>query len=223
MKARYVGDHDLQTLLDPESSLWQGGRGQRVRMMGTPSGMQPTAAIRASWPDSKIGAIRQVTVDAVHDGQHLGFRLEWKDENEDGALGDTTSFPDAAAIILPAAKNAPIITMGAPGLPVNAWYWRADEDGSGRQVVAEGLGSTRTVDTQVVRGHGAWKDGRWRVVIARALSVETGEPVAQLRPGETTGFGVAVWEGSGGERAGIKSFSGDWIKLELAPVSEARR
>lgn len=223
MKARYVGGHDLQSLLDPESAAWRGARAERVRMMGTPSGMQPTAAVRAAWPDSKIGAVDRVAVDALHDGQQLAFRIEWADESEDRALGDTISFPDATAVVLPAAPNAPIITMGAPGLAVNAWYWRADEDGSGRQVVAEGLGTTRTVDLDLVKGRGVWKDGRWRVVIARALRVESGEPLAQLRPGETTGFGVAVWEGSRGERAGIKSFSGDWMKLELAGVPQARR
>jgi len=223
MKARYVGGYDLAALLDAESAAWRGARSQQVRMMGAPSGMQPTAAVRVSWPDAKIGAVDRVAIDTLHDGQHLAFRLEWEDESEDRALGDTTSFPDAAAVVLPVTPNAPIITMGGPDQPVNAWYWRADEDGSGRQVVAEGLGSTRTVDTELVRGHGTWKDGRWRVVIARALRVETSEKVAQLRPGETTGFGVAVWEGSHGERAGIKSFSGDWMELELSPMPQARR
>lgn len=223
MRARYVGGRDLDGLLDAESSVWRGARPERVRMIGTPSGMQPTAAVRAAWPDARIGAIDRIELDAAHDGQHLAFRIEWADETEDRALGDTVSFPDAAAILLPSAKNAPLITMGSPGLPVNAWYWRADENGSGRQVVAEGIGTTRTVDQELVRGHGTWKDGRWRVVIARALRVQAPDPVAQLRPGDVTGFGVAVWEGSRGERAGLKSFSGDWMKLQLEALPQARR
>jgi DMSO reductase family type II enzyme heme b subunit len=223
MKARYVAGRGLEGLLDPESSVWRGVRAERVRMIGTPSGMQPTAAIRAAWPDTRIGAIDRVALDVAHDGQHLAFRLEWADDTEDAALGDTVSFPDAAAVLLPAAKDAPLITMGAPGLPVNAWYWRADENGTGRQVVAEGIGTTRTVDRELVRGQGTWKDGRWRVVIARALRVQGAEAVAQLRPGELTGLGVAVWEGSRGERAGIKSFSGDWMKLQLEALPQARR
>jgi hypothetical protein len=36
---------------------------------------------------------------------------------------------------------------------------------------------------------------------------------AQLEPGQETGFGVAIWEGSNRERAGIKAFSGDWKPL----------
>jgi len=223
MKARYVGGHDLQTLLDPESTVWQHSRAEAIRMMGTPSGMQPTAAIRVAWPDARIGAIDRVSVASVHDGRHLAFRIEWKDESENRTIDDTTSFADAAAVLLPSVKGAPIITMGAPGLAVNAWYWRADEDGSGRQVVAEGIGTTRTVDRKLVVGRGIWKDGRWRVVLARPMRVESPEPLAQLHPGDTTGFGVAVWEGSRGERAGIKSFSGDWRKLQLAALPQARR
>ncbi len=112
--------------------------------------------------------------------------------------------------------------MGAPGQAVNAWYWRADENGAGRQVVAEGIGTSRTVDVDLVKGNGVWKEGRWRVVIARALSVQTSEPVAQLRAGETTGFSVAVWEGGNGERAGIKAFAPNWISFALAAAPAVR-
>jgi hypothetical protein len=47
--------------------------------------------------------------------------------------------------------------------------------------------------------------------------------VAQLAPGERTGFALAVWEGSNGERAGIKAFSGDWRELRLGALPSARR
>jgi hypothetical protein len=40
--------------------------------------------------------------------------------------------------------------------------------------------------------------------------------VVQLTPGTHTGFGVAIWDGSNSERAGIKAFSGAvWLDLEL--------
>lgn len=223
MEARFVGGSDLAALLDPGSAAWRGGRPQALRMVGTPSALQPTAAVRAAWPDARIGAVREASVEAVHDGRVLAFRLEWPDASEDRAIGDTTAFPDAAAILLPSAPNAPMVTMGAPGLAVNAWYWRADEDGAGRQVVAEGISTTRTVDRELVRGHGEWKEGRWRVVIARPLRVDEDAPVAQLRAGERTSFGVAIWEGSRGERGGIKSFSGTWLALQLASAPQARR
>jgi DMSO reductase family type II enzyme heme b subunit len=219
MQAPYVADVDLDALLDPTAPAWRAADGETLKLMGTPLGLQPTAAVQVAWAGKPIGAVGRVTVSALHNGEVLAFQLGWDDPSENGALSDTTAFPDAVAILLPSVPKAPLMTMGAPGAAVNAWYWRADEPESARNVVAEGLGTTRTLDDQLVRGRGAWKEGRWGVVIARALRVATDAPVAQLEPGAATGFGVAVWEGSHGERAGIKAFSPAWAELRLAPAS----
>ena len=224
MRAGYIPGIDLKKLLDPDAEPWQKARPERVRLMGTPLGLQPTDAIRANWATKPIGAVEQVAVTALHDGRMLAFRLEWGDPSENRTIEDTTQFPDSASIVMPSQAAAPLVTMGAPGAAVNAWYWRADdEDGPGRHVVAEGIGTSRTLDRELVQSRGLWKGGRWRVVIARALRVETNEPVAQLRAGEKTSFGVAVWEGSQAERAGIKAFSGDWRELELEAAHTVRR
>lgn len=222
MDARYVAQPGLDALLDPDSRVWRGARTDALALEGTPLDLQPTAAIRASWEGRRIGAVERIAVSAVHDGSHLAFRLEWRDASEDHG-GDNDAFPDAASVLLPSAPHSPVITMGAPGMAVNAWYWRADDPTRGRHVVSEGIGSTRTVDLELVRARGTWKDARWRVVIARALRVDTTDPVAQLRPGDVTGYAVAVWDGSAGERAGVKSYSGHWRELRLAAMPESRR
>jgi DMSO reductase family type II enzyme heme b subunit len=223
MQARYVTDTDLETLLDPESQPWRSRPPTLLPLMGTPLGLQPTGAIRVAWADKPIGAVAEVAVSAVHDGTILAFRLEWEDASENGSRGDTTSFPDAAAIALPASEAAPLVVMGATGAPVNAWHWRADEPEGARQISAEGLGTSRELGGAHVRARGTWKEGRWRVVIARALQIPGEAGAAQLEPGQQTGFGVAIWEGSRGERAGIKAFSGDWLPLELEPATALRR
>jgi DMSO reductase family type II enzyme heme b subunit len=178
--------------------------------------MQPTEAIQASWADRKIGAVNEVGVKALHDGDYLYFHLDWVDESKDTDHGDNTSFPDGAAIALPLATQTPLITMGSPEKGMNAWYWRADAPDSGRNVVSGGLGTSETMDVDLIRCQSLWSEGHWQVVIARALRVDSQEPVVQLEAGGQPQFGVAVWEGSGGERGGIKSFSGDWVDLDLA-------
>ena len=223
MQAHYVAPTGIDALMDPDGAAWGPAAVERLKLEGTPLGLQPTGAIRNRWIGKKIGAVSGVAVAAVHDGSQLAFRLEWSDASENRGLDDTAAFADAAAVLLPGAAGAPAFTMGAPGMPVNAWYWRADEDGHGRHVVAEGLGTTRMLDGELVSGRGVWKAGRWRVVIARALRVKTSEPVAQLQPGQTTGVAVAVWDGANGERGGIKAYSGDWRELRLASVPTARR
>jgi DMSO reductase family type II enzyme heme b subunit len=216
MEARLSAGTDLEALLDPEGAAWSGARTEPVKLEGTPANMQPTELIRTAWADKPIGAVERVQVAALHNGQALAFRLEWEDASEDASLGDTTSFPDGAAVLLPTSPVAPAITMGVPGFAVNAWYWRADELEGGRHVVAEGLGTSRTLETPRVQGRGLWKGGRWQVVLARALQAESAEPLVQLEPGGTIGFGIAVWEGGHGERAGIKAFSGPlWLELRL--------
>jgi DMSO reductase family type II enzyme heme b subunit len=223
MQARYIGPTGIDALLDPDGAVWGPAAVERLKLEGTPLGLQPTGAIRNAWVGKQFGVVSGVEVVAVHDGSQLAFRLEWSDASENRGQDDSAAFADAAAVLLPGAAGAPAFTMGAPGAPVNAWYWRADEDGHGRHVVAEGIGTSRMLDGELVSGRGVWKAGRWRVVIARALRVTTSEPVAQLQPGQTTGFAVAVWDGANGERGGIKAYSGDWRELRLAAVPTARR
>lgn len=222
MRASYSAGLEIGGLLDPGAPVWGRMRPEKVALSGTPLGLQPTASIRVAWSERKIGAVSSASVRAVHDGHTLAFALEWSDPDENRDLVDTTAFPDAAAILLPSVADAPMVTMGAPGAPVTAWYWRADEQ-TGRGVVAEGIGTSRSSGGDQVAARGAWKGGRWRVVLARALRVETSEPVAQLEPGQTTQFGIAIWEGGRGERAGIKAFSVDWRTLTLDAVPTAGR
>jgi DMSO reductase family type II enzyme heme b subunit len=219
MRARYLANVGIDELLDPAAKAWRIQKPDDLALMGTPVGLQPTAAIRVAWAGKPIGTVSATRVSAIHNGEAIAFRLEWASPSENSAIVDNDSFPDAAAIALPVVPDAPLMTMGAPGMAVNAWYWRADEPDGARQLIAEGLGTSRTWDRKIVRGRGTWKEGRWRVVIARPLQIATDEPAAQLEPGRETGFGVAIWDGSNAERAGIKAFSGDWKPLAL----EARK
>ena len=215
MRAHYTAGAGLEQLVKPDAPLWGAATSERLALIGTPLGLQPTAAIRNAWADKRIGAIDAVDVAAVHDGECLAFRLSWNDPHEDCGIEDPTMFTDAVAILIPAVPNAPLVTMGAAGAPVNMWYWRADEIDRARHVVADGIGTTRAIGGGVVAGQGVWKDGRWTVNICRPLAVDTSEPVVQLRPGASIQFAVAVWEGSHGERAGIKAFSPQYVDLQL--------
>ena len=222
MRAHYVTAAKLTELLEPSAAGWRAARPEILKLVGTPLALQPTAAIQVAWAKRRIGAVDRVEVAALHDGGRMAFHLDWPDATENREVSDTVMFPDAAAVLLATVPGAPLISMGAPGLPVNAWYWRADE-AQGREVVAEGIGTSRTLATPLVTARALWKGGRWQLVIVRPLRESASETVAQLEPGGTTPFAVAVWEGSNSERAGIKAFSGEWRELVLDAIPVAKK
>ncbi len=81
-------------------------------------------------------------------------------------------------------------------------------------LVAAQFGTLTTSDVQDVGGVGRWKDGRWRVLFVRSLDdgVEGAPPFA---PGGKVNAAFAVWNGSDGQRDGIKSVS-QFVDLEIS-------
>ncbi len=207
MKAEYIKNVDLKQLRDLKSSFWKKVQANKLPMNPTPVAMQPTQAIRSEWEDKPFGLVEEVSLSAAHNGRFIAFRLEWKDPNQDAKRNDNSIFSDGAAVMLASEPGAPITMMGAPGLPVNILYWRADEGETGRNIVAEGIGTSKTVDQEMVVCTEHWADNKWQLIIARPMKIETKESIAQLSPGEDMSYGVVIWNGAGGERAGIKSYT----------------
>ncbi len=215
MRARRVapGGGDLG---DPASALWSRAESERIALIATPLALQPSPYVKASREDRPFGRVREVEVRALHDGAQIAFLLEWEDPDRDAEPPGDERFPDGAALLFPLAKDAPLVTMGAEGKPVNAWHWRADRPEHARNNVAMGLGTTRvTADTSIATT-ARWDHGRWRVVFRRALATKAppGDAI-QMEVGETLPVAFAVWEGSNGERGGLKSFSPAWQAITL--------
>ena len=76
--------------------------------------------------------IHSMTVQSVHHGQSIAFRLQWKDPVPDGAAKNSNFYLDGAAIqfALQSAKayDGPFFGMGEGKKPVNLWHWRADSN-----------------------------------------------------------------------------------------------
>jgi complex iron-sulfur molybdoenzyme family reductase subunit gamma len=100
---------------------------------------------------------------------------------------------------------------------VNAWQWRADmPEGTGRNVTAEGLGTSMESPRNILRTGSLWKAGHWAVVFSRALhTTEADGGGAEFTPASESKVAFAVWNGSNGERAGIKAFSQTWLALKI--------
>ncbi|RMD83991.1 MAG: hypothetical protein D6815_05225 [Candidatus Dadabacteria bacterium] len=202
-------------LLDPTSSAWSAVKPLSLELKPTPIGNQPTPYTRTAWKDKKeINAVKQVEARLCHDGSKLYIRLEWKDPTENREPTDNNVFPDGAAVLFPIGKDAPINTMGNEQQWVNGWQWRADSE-EGRSVWAKGVGTTEPTG-EAVEAKAVHKGDRWLLVLARDLAGAGGGKSVRLAPGASSKFGVAVWEGSHGERAGYKGFTENWIEFQLA-------
>lgn len=204
-------------LKDPFGQAWAGIAPEALEMAATPLANQPSGYIKASRDEKQIGKVRALNVQSVHNGSEIFVRLSWTDENQNLTVTDTNQFPDACGVLLPVTGDPVIEEMGSQQAPVNAWYWRADfEPDLAYSQTAFGLGSTVLNASTTLKALGSFQDGAWAVVFHRQLAEpEHKTEAAQLSPGTAVKIGFAVWEGSNGERAGVKSFSKEWRELAL--------
>jgi len=204
-------------MLNPEAPEWAQATPRRVTLAPTPIGLQPTPYIQKEWAEKPYGRAGVAEARALTDGQSIFIRLEWPDASEDRDPKGIEAFADGAAVVFPVNGDAPLVTMGAPGAPVNAWQWRADlPEGTGRNVLAQGIGTSEESAGSAVKTASLWKGGRWAVVFSRPLHVGGAEGGGvEFAPGTETKVAFAVWNGSNGERAGIKAFSQTWLALKI--------
>jgi DMSO reductase family type II enzyme heme b subunit len=204
-------------LLDPLSGEWDRIPGEPLKMDATPLANQPSEYIKASRDEKQIGKVRNLMVQAAHNGSEIFFRLSWEDPSQDIEITDNNTFPDGCGILMPLnGGDPPIDEMGSKQAPVNAWFWRADLSDKPHNTVARGLGTTQFSEHCPIQTKAAWGHGAWAVVFTRPLAVpDLKDEATQLAAGQAVKVGFAVWEGSNGERAGVKSFSKEWRELML--------
>ncbi len=204
-------------LLNPTAPEWSKITGEALKMDATPLANQPSEYIKASRDAKQIGKVKNLMVQAVHNGTDVFFRLSWEDASKNVEITDNNTFPDGCGILIPlSGGDPPIDEMGSKDFPVNAWFWRADLKDVPHNTVARGLGTTVFSKKCAIQTKSQWGQGAWAVVFARPLVVEEDkEESVQLAPGKAVKIGFAVWEGSNGERGGIKSFSKEWRELTV--------
>ncbi|MCC7366275.1 MAG: hypothetical protein IT303_18100 [Dehalococcoidia bacterium] len=184
-------------LADPAAPAWGGAEAVSITLGPVPIGAQPTAYIREAWAGRSYGTTGAATLAAASDGERLYLRLEWPD----GATPNG-EFQDAVAAMFPAGGDAPVATMGDHDRPVELWFW---ENGRGPlRLTSRGPGVVRKEAADGVAARGDLAGGRWSVVLSGPKPA-AGKPV-----------GVAVWDGSNDERAGLAAVSQEWLQLELA-------
>lgn len=80
------------------------------------------------------------------------------------------------------------------------------------EMVAEGFGTLTHKPDGIADGRGEWRDGQWRVVFVRPMADD--ELSKLFRPGASSQFGIAVWDGDAGN-VGARKHHSFWVQFEV--------
>jgi DMSO reductase family type II enzyme heme b subunit len=202
------------TLLNPRAAQWKKVPVEDVQLAGTPLHLQPSRYVRTVWAGRQVGAVRMVKVQAAHNGKDIFFRLSWRDDTKNDSYGDGSVFPDAAAVVFPMNGKAPLENDGSPDAPVNLWFWRANKEDAGENLIARGLATEEPTKSNGIATKSRWEDGSWELVVSRSIKASSREtaPIATARPNSV---GFAVWEGGSQERGSLHAHSRQWQELVI--------
>jgi steroid C-25 hydroxylase gamma subunit len=179
---------------------------RRTIAMGVaPPALSPGGYVSRAYADRVHPETASVELQADHRGGAWDIALAWKGgEPTTGIDGDPTRFVDAAALLVPTTEAAQALTMGAPTDPVEGALWRADRPRP-VHISAKGWGTVERSDAPATwQVHAEWKGGLWHL----RYTLEGWNALDRFRR-----LAVAVWRGTGRERAGLKSISPGWIAL----------
>jgi dimethylsulfide dehydrogenase subunit gamma len=151
-----------------------------------------------------------VFVQAAKDMEKIHLRLRWPDSSENGVTS-RTEFADGVAVQFALQGGTQTsFMMGAPGGPVNIWYWKAGTD-QAQNLAAGGFGSTTPLEQNGLSAQVARGADEWQVVFSRPLKVQ-GENQVDLAS-DGVQLALAVWQGNESQRDGLKHVTMGWIEL----------
>ena len=216
-----VASHDGSLPVDPYDPFWDTGT------VAVKVELDPQMITNPKWPNPST---KEVTIRAVKNDDVIAIMLEWEDQTKSSNFDHSALYVDRAAVMFPvtADKEAPSITMGEPGKPVNIWQWKAIGGERGQPGVkdnsniklayqtiedlnAEGYSTLTDQNQQDVKGGAVWKNNKWRLVLTRSLTNGNANDV-QFK--KSVLMATAVWNGSNKELNGQKGIAG-WLLLKV--------
>jgi|TARA_B100000315_G_scaffold256179_1_gene301476 DMSO reductase family type II enzyme heme b subunit len=206
--------YDSAVLADGRAPAWGAIKEQEITLIPAP--LTRTAAVSPYLSrQTGHGRIHNLRARLAHDGTTLSIRLAWHDPDKDDELKDLDQFTDGVAVMFPLAPGASAMAMGAREAPINAWFWKADEN-EPFDVFAEGYATShrRSGADSGLTATGYHDQEHWVVVLQRPLT-NADDRLAGFRPGSPSAIAFAAWAGSNKERSGQKSVSGEFVHLTV--------
>jgi hypothetical protein len=194
-------------LLDPAAVAWKEASPTSILLNRTPRIYQTEPVQAHPIPRCEVRALRS--------GGKLILRLVWDDKTKNAPqappashgqagepkqlykrpTGETSAFPDAAAVMLPdqwTGPSFPSLLMGDKHSPARLYYWSASRGAA--ELTASGR-ATPEPSGRSFPFHAQHADDKWSLTMA----------VPDQRDAHPIAF--AVWDGEFGDRDGLKFFS----------------
>ena len=201
---------------------------------------------RPVWPEPSA---RALSIRSIHNGQEIAFLLEWQDATINESLTPGVFRDGVAvALPLGNAPAFFCMGQLDHYVNIWHWKadWQSDVDrraerakeskrdqsgprrfeviprrpSSVEDLIGGGFSTLTSKEEQGrIQGQAEWKNGLWRVVMKRPLTL-TGDDLdneAMLVPGRLQAVAFAVWNGENKERNGQKAVA-SWMQLLIDPV-----
>lgn len=204
----------LRRVNDPDDIIWERLPEYRVHLGPAPA-VHESVELRIDYDDEG----QDVFLTLARTSERFYVRMRWRDDSAD-LVTSSNRFRDAAAVQFSLGDDETSYLMGdGPDAPVNIWYWRSDRN-EVQNLAAGGPGSTTILDEQPVSGAAMYTEkssaeaNEWTVVMSREIAA-MGAHHAALDQGQVP-LAFALWQGSDGQRDGLKNVSDGWILVDMA-------
>jgi DMSO reductase family type II enzyme heme b subunit len=175
-----------------------------------------------------------ITVQAVYTAYEVVLRVQWDDrshstgsntkteyKDRDTKIYAGTDHPDQMAVQFPAQNKVPAVRpyfmLGDRKRAVNLWWWRADTNVY-TEINAKGF-NAQTIQpesSQALMGATTFDDGRYTMIIRRALTTDDPKKDVQFKVGDFVPLAFHVWDGERGHLGQRRSLT-TWAWLQLKP------
>lgn len=203
----------LRSVNDPNDVIWERLPEYRVHVGPAPA-VHESVELRIDYDDEG----QDVFLTLARTSERFYVRMRWRDATPD-IKTQSNRFRDAAAVQFSLGDDETSYVMGdGPDAPVNIWYWRSDGNEM-QNLAAGGPGSTTMLADQPVSGAAMYVDkgsaeaNEWTVVMSREIAA-TGEHHVSFDRDQIP-LAFALWQGSDGQRDGLKSVSDGWILVDM--------
>ncbi|MFQ6019356.1 MAG: ethylbenzene dehydrogenase-related protein, partial [Dehalococcoidia bacterium] len=138
------------------------------------------------------------------------WKAAWQADIEQGFVDVEDAYPNTQVDLYPFEEEE----IFNPARALGNVAAQVDRTTAVDNLLAGSFGTLTQAPDQGVQGWGEWRDGRWLVVFARDLQVNS--DYTQFAEGDNTSVAFAVWDGAAGERDGMKSVS-QFLTLDVSP------